>query len=71
MVSCGWPDLNLEPETADAIGKLCCGADWVTASEVIGAEVLVASAVSQHVIGSGQDRGGDGDSSFLRAATCL
>src|SRR5262249_34042191 len=71
VVSCGWPDLDLESEITDAIGELGYGAEWVTAGEMIGAKVLVASAVSQHMVGSGQDRGRDGESSFLRAAACL
>jgi hypothetical protein len=71
VVSSGWPDLNLETEIADAIGELGYGADRIAAGEMIGAKVLVASIFSQHVVGSGQARGRDGDSSFLRAATCL
>ena len=54
-VSCGWPDLNVEPEIADAVGELGCGAARVPAREMIGAEILVASAVGQHVVGGGQD----------------
>jgi hypothetical protein len=41
-VSCGWPDLNVEPEIADAVGELGCGAGWVAACEMIGAKILVA-----------------------------
>ena len=48
-VSCGWPDLNVESEIADAIGELGCGAAWIAVGEMIGAEILVASAISQHV----------------------
>ena len=64
-MSCGWPDLNVESKITDATGELGCGAGWVTASEMIGAEVLVASAVGQHVVDGGQDRGRDGDNSFF------
>jgi hypothetical protein len=70
-MSCGWPDLNVETEIADAIDELGCGAEWVTAGEMIGAEVLIASAVSQHVVAGRQDRGGYGDNSFFRAAACF
>jgi hypothetical protein len=38
------------------------------AVEVIGAEILVEGAVGEHVVGSGQDRGGDGDDGFLDTA---
>ena len=39
-----------------------------SAVEVIGAEVLVEGAVREHVVGSGQDRGGYGADGFLDAA---
>jgi hypothetical protein len=38
---------------------------------MIGAEVLVASAVSQHVIGGRQNGGRHGDNRLFRAAACL
>jgi hypothetical protein len=70
-MSCGWPDLNLETEITDAIGELGCGPAWVTAGEMVGAEILAAGAVGQHVIGGGQDRGRHGESSFFGTAPCL
>jgi hypothetical protein len=45
VVSCGRPDLNVESQTADASGELGRGASWVTAAEMIGAEILRASTV--------------------------
>jgi len=38
------------------------------AAEVVGAEVLVESAVTEHVISGGQDRGGDGADGLLGSA---
>ena len=43
----------------------------VAAGEVIGAEILVAGAVGQDVLGGGQDRRCDSDDGFLRAAPSL
>jgi len=37
------------------------------AVEVIGAEILVEGAVLEHVVGGGQDRGGEGPNGFLDA----
>ena len=70
-VSCGWPEPNLKSEIADAIRDFVCGAAWITVGEMIGPEVLVASAISQHVVGGDQDRCCDGNGSFLRAAACV
>jgi hypothetical protein len=41
------------------------------AGEMIGAEVLVAGAVGQHVVGGRQDRSRHGDSSFLWTTACF
>jgi hypothetical protein len=38
------------------------------AVEVIGAEIVVEGAVREHVVGSGQDRGGYGADRFLDAS---
>ena len=70
-VSCGWPDFNVESEIADAVGELGCRVGWVTADEMIPAEVLVASAIGQHVVGGSQDRGRHGNNSFFGAAACF
>ena len=70
-MSCGWPDLNVESEMADAISELGCNAAWIAADEMIGAEVLVAGAVGQHVVGGRQDQGRHGDSSFLWTTACF
>jgi hypothetical protein len=35
---------------------------------VVGAEILVEGAVAQHVVGGGQDRGGDGADGLLGSA---
>src|SRR5262245_24867192 len=43
----------------------------ITAGEVVAAKILVASAVGQHVVDGGQDRGRDGDSSFFWTAACF
>jgi len=60
-VSCGRPDLNVESEIADAIGELGWGTGWVATGEMVDAEVLIASTVSQHVVSGGQDRCCDGN----------
>src|SRR5690349_20699183 len=51
--------LNVESEIADAVGELGRGTGWIMADEVIGAEILVAGAVREHVLGAGQDRDWD------------
>ena len=61
----------MEPEIADASGELGGGTGWVTPGEMVGAEILVAGAVGQHVVGGGEDRGGDGDNSFFGTTPCL
>src|SRR6185295_3163718 len=38
---------------------------------MVGAEILITSAVGEHVVGGGEDRGGDGDNSFFGAAACF
>jgi len=53
IILCRWADLNVEAEVADAVGELGRGTGWVTAGEVIGTEILVAGAVSKHVVGGG------------------
>jgi hypothetical protein len=66
---CGWPDLNVKAEVTDASGEL--GTGWITAGEVIHAEILVAGAVGQHVVGGGEDRRRHGNRSFFGPAPCL
>jgi hypothetical protein len=70
-VSCRWPDFDVESEIADAIVELGGGTGWVTPGEMVGAEILITSAVGEHVVGGGEDRGGDGDNSFFGAAACF
>lgn len=66
VLSCGGPYVDLVPEATDAFGELSDNSGGVASDEVICSEVLVISAVLEHVIGGGQDRGGDCDRSFLR-----
>ena len=57
-----------EPELGNLTGQSSSVALWRSTSEVFGAEVLVEGAVSQHVVGGGQDRGGDGTYRLLGSA---
>ena len=52
-------------ESCDEASGLC---GFGSAVEVIGAEIVVEDAVREHVVGSGQDRGGYGANGFLDAA---
>jgi hypothetical protein len=42
-------------EIANAVRKSGCGFVWITASEVLRAEIAVTSAIAQHVINGSQD----------------
>jgi len=53
--SCGSSDFNMITEISDAVGESGRGLGRITASEVFGAEVLVASTITQHVIDGCQD----------------
>src|SRR5215467_2127998 len=68
LTSC-WNLCNLNfdviAEAADAACELGHDTAGIAASEVVGAEVLVTSAVGQHVIGGLQDRCRDRDDGFL------
>src|SRR5262249_40652501 len=48
--SCGSSDFNMITEISDAVGESGRGFGRITASEVVGAEVLVASTIPQHVV---------------------
>ena len=54
-------------EISDAVGESGRGLGRITASEVFGAEVLVASTITQHVIDGCQDRRGNRDRCLLGA----
>src|SRR5215217_7819838 len=69
--SCGAPDFDDIAEAADAVCELVSGAGRIAADEVVGAEVLVAGAIAEHVINGGQDRGGDRDRRLFRATASL
>jgi len=56
---------------ADAVCQLGNDAGRIAAGEVVGAEVLVAGAVGEHVVGGGEERGGDSDHRLLAAAASL
>src|SRR5262245_66675958 len=60
-LSCGSPDFDLITEVSDAVCEPGCGFGRVAAGEVLGAEVLVVSAVTQHVVDNRQDRCGHRD----------
>src|SRR5213593_4165423 len=55
-LSCGSPDFDLITEVSDAVCEPGCGFGRVATGEVFGAEVLVVSAVTQHVVDRRQDR---------------
>lgn len=65
--SCGSSDFNMITEISDAVGESGRGLGRITASEVFGAEVLVASTITQHVIDGCQDRRGNRDRCLLGA----
>jgi hypothetical protein len=54
-------------EISDAVGESGRGLGRITASEVFGAEVLVASTITQHVIDGCQDRRGNRNRCLLGA----
>src|SRR5262249_35581744 len=60
-VSCGSPDFDLITEVSDAVCEPGCGFGRVATGEVFGAEVLVVSAVTQHMVDRRQDRRGHRD----------
>src|SRR5215472_12101856 len=70
-LSCGSPDFDLITEVSDAVCEPGCGFGRVATGEVFGAEVLVVSAVAQHVVDRGQDRGGHRDGRLLGTAACF
>src|SRR5499425_639956 len=65
--SCGSSDFNMITEISDAVGESGRGLGRVPASKVFGAEVLVASTITQHVIDGCQDRRGNRDRCLLGA----
>ena len=65
--SCGSSDFNMITEISDAVGESGRGLGRITASEVFGAEVLVASTITQHVIDGCEDRRGNRDRCLLGA----
>src|SRR5215510_11756830 len=70
-VSCGSPDFDLITEISDAVCEPGCGFGRVAAGEVFGPEVLVVSAVTQHVVDGRQDRRGHRDGRLLGTAACF
>src|SRR6516165_10440737 len=70
-LSCGSPDFDLITEVSDAVCEPGCGFGRVAAGEVLGAEVLVVSAVTQHVVDNRQDRCGHRDGRLLGTAACF
>src|ERR1700751_2939400 len=54
-------------EISDAVGESGRGCGRITASEVFGAEILVASTIPQHVVDGCQDRRGNRDRCLLGA----
>src|SRR5262245_3283151 len=70
-VSCGSADFDLITEISDAVCEPGCGFGRVATGEVFGAEVLVVSAVTQHVVDRRQDRRGHRDGRLLGAAACF
>src|SRR6516164_9738911 len=70
-LSCGSPDFDLITEVSDAVCEPGCGFGRVATGEVFGAEVLVVSAVAQHVVDRGQDRRGHRDGRLLGTAACF
>src|SRR5262249_57843194 len=67
-VSCGSPDFDLITEVSDAVCEPGCGFGRVATGEVFGAEVLVVSAVTQHMVDRRQDRRGHRDGRLLGTA---
>ena len=65
--SCGSSDFNMITEISDPVGESGRGLGRITASEVFGAEVLVASTITQHVIDGCEDRRGNRDRCLLGA----
>src|SRR5438034_611360 len=53
--SCGSRDFNVVAEISDAVGEPGRDFGWVTTSEVVGAEISVASTVAEHVIDGRED----------------
>src|SRR5499427_6003969 len=70
-LSCGSPDFDLITEVSDAVCEPGCGFGRVATGEVFGAEVLVVSAVPQHVVDRRQDRRGHRDGRLLGTAACF
>src|SRR5262249_2808298 len=70
-LSCGSPDFDLITEVSDAVCEPGCGFGRVATGEGFGAEVLVVSAVAQHVVDRGQDRRGHRDGRLLGTAACF
>ena len=63
---CEW--LHVASEVSEALEESAEGLGFVMALEVIGAEVLVLDAVTQHEVGGGEHGGSHGKDSFLGAA---
>jgi hypothetical protein len=70
-VSCGSPDFDMITEVSDAAYESGCGFGRVAAGEVFGPEVLVVSAVTQHVVDSRQNRRGHRDGRLFGTAACF
>src|SRR6476619_6834975 len=62
---------NIAAEVLKPLEQAANGLGSVPVVEVIAAEVVVLGTVAQHVEGSGEHRGGDGEDGFLGAAASL
>src|SRR5512138_1275187 len=65
------PDFDGETELLKALDEAIGEFGFVAAIEVVGAEVAIGEVVFEHVIGRDEHRRGDGEESFLGAATAL
>jgi hypothetical protein len=61
---------DLEAEFGEFSGKTSGEAGALCALEVIGAEIGIKDAASEHPLDGGEDGGGDGDDGLARAASC-
>jgi len=62
--------LNLTAQVVDPSNQTLDHLLAVTASEVLGTEVLVLDFISRHVIGGREHAGGDGKDCLFGGATC-
>jgi hypothetical protein len=60
-------EVDVEAEFSKAAKELSSESGFVTAMEIVGAEVLVRQASFEHVVDGGKDGCSDGEESFSRA----